>query len=343
MIAKYVEKLLGGLAPVGTSGGGAISWLLDAQVQVAGSPVLVREIVGNVFGLVLGAARPAPGGLGLAGRHDRQLAAVHRLPRRRLRHPAGARPATARPAGRSSSSPSASTAGGAGRATATPAPAASRRGRAALGHLPGTARPARRRRRRHRRAYPVLAALGSWCPLPDAWILIGSLLATYGMARGWVEFWLIWIAVDAVGVPLLLRGGFYPSAAMYLVYGAFCAWGFVPGGAPRGSPARRPPRSRRPTRRPWHEHACGHLWHHRAGGRGHRRRPAGRRRRRRGPGERGRPDLRGRAGHAGAARVHGPLHLRLHLRAADRGATPTGSTCRRCTTPTRTGAAPRTR
>ena len=33
----------------------------------------------------------------------------------------------------------------------------------------------------------------------------------------------------------------------------------------------------------------------------------------------------------------------LHLRAADRGPTATGSSCRRCTTPTRTAAAPRTR
>ena len=46
---------------------------------------------------------------------------------------------------------------------------------------------------------------------------------------------------------------------------------------------------------------------------------AGRRGRRRGPRERGRPHLRRRAGHAGADRVHGALHLRLHLRAADRG------------------------
>ncbi|MGW5670615.1 nicotinamide mononucleotide transporter family protein, partial [Micromonospora sp. NPDC003776] len=30
---------------------GPLGWLLDAQVHVAGSPVLVREIVGNVFGL----------------------------------------------------------------------------------------------------------------------------------------------------------------------------------------------------------------------------------------------------------------------------------------------------
>jgi nicotinamide mononucleotide transporter len=73
----------------------------------------------------------------------------------------------------------------------------------------------------------VLGLLGSWGPLPDAWILTGSILATYGMARGWVEFWLIWIAVDAVGVPLLFAAGFYPSATLYLVYGGFCVAGMV--------------------------------------------------------------------------------------------------------------------
>jgi nicotinamide mononucleotide transporter len=73
----------------------------------------------------------------------------------------------------------------------------------------------------------VLKELGSWGPLPDAWILTGSILATYGMARGWTEFWLIWIAVDVVGVPLLLQAGYYPSAALYLLYGAFCVWGFI--------------------------------------------------------------------------------------------------------------------
>ena len=38
-----------------------------------------------------------------------------------------------------------------------------------------------------------------WC---DAWIFVGSMLATYAMARGWNEFWLAWIGVDLVGVPL---------------------------------------------------------------------------------------------------------------------------------------------
>ena len=61
----------------------------------------------------------------------------------------------------------------------------------------------------------------------DSWIFVGSMLATFAMARGWVDFWLCWIAVDLVGVPLLLHSHFYPSAVLYAVYGAFVVWGFV--------------------------------------------------------------------------------------------------------------------
>ncbi|PWU48580.1 hypothetical protein DLJ46_11655 [Micromonospora globispora] len=205
---------------------GPLGWLLDAQVHVAGSPVLVREIVGNVFGLAsallglrrlvwawpvgmignallftvfLGGVFATPQAHDLYGQAGRQVfffaVSVYGWWRwsRNQRGGAAEQPAV------------------------TPRWAT---GRERLGLLAaaavGTAA-----------GYPVLAALGSWGPLPDAWILVGSLLATYGMARGWVEFWLIWIAVDAVGVPLLLRGHYYPSAAMYLVYGAFCVWGLV--------------------------------------------------------------------------------------------------------------------
>lgn len=73
----------------------------------------------------------------------------------------------------------------------------------------------------------VLRALDSFGPLADAWILTGSILATYGMARGFVDFWWIWVGVDIVGVPLLYRAHYYPSAVMYVVYGAFCVAGFV--------------------------------------------------------------------------------------------------------------------
>ncbi|MFG2103889.1 nicotinamide riboside transporter PnuC [Micromonospora echinaurantiaca] len=205
----------------------ALHWLLDAQVSIAGSPVLVREIVGNGFGLAsallglrrlvwawpvgmignallftvfLGGAFATPQAHDLYGQAGRQVfffaVSLYGWWRWSRTRRLGAAP---------------------DRTAVAPrwATARERAGLLAAAVL-GTAA-----------AYPVLAALGSWGPLPDAWILTGSLLATYGMARGWVDFWLIWIAVDAVGVPLLLRGGFYPSAAMYLVYGAFCAWGLV--------------------------------------------------------------------------------------------------------------------
>jgi nicotinamide mononucleotide transporter len=73
----------------------------------------------------------------------------------------------------------------------------------------------------------IFGIIGSYGRLTEAWILTGSILATYGMARGWVEFWLIWLAVDAVGVPTLVNAGFYPSAVLYGFYGLFCVVGFI--------------------------------------------------------------------------------------------------------------------
>lgn len=74
---------------------------------------------------------------------------------------------------------------------------------------------------------PIFRALGSFEPVwADAWIFTGSLLATYGMAKGWTEFWLIWVAVDIVGVPLLVSAGYYASATLYVFYGGFTITGF---------------------------------------------------------------------------------------------------------------------
>ncbi len=75
---------------------------------------------------------------------------------------------------------------------------------------------------------PIFRALGSYDPVwADAWIFAGSVVATYAMARGWVDFWLCWIAVDLVGVPVLLNARFYPSAVLYAIYAGFVLWGFV--------------------------------------------------------------------------------------------------------------------
>ena len=63
-----------------------------------------------------------------------------------------------------------------------------------------------------------------WC---DAWIFVGSIVATFAMARGWTDFWLAWIAVDLVGVPLLWHSHYYPTAILYVFYGGLVIWGFV--------------------------------------------------------------------------------------------------------------------
>ncbi|MFZ4895559.1 nicotinamide riboside transporter PnuC [Plantibacter sp. Mn2098] len=85
---------------------------------------------------------------------------------------------------------------------------------------------------------PVFRALGSYEPVwADAWIFMGSLLATYGMAKRWVEFWLIWVAVDLVGVPLLFGAGYWASAIMYVFYGAFTLTGFFVWSRGRGTAA----------------------------------------------------------------------------------------------------------
>jgi len=80
-------------------------------------------------------------------------------------------------------------------------------------------------------AWP-LYAIGAVWPAPawyfwaDSWILVGSILATYAMARGWVDFWLCWIAVDLVGVPELIHFKLYPSATLYGVYLLLVLYGF---------------------------------------------------------------------------------------------------------------------
>ena len=66
----------------------------------------------------------------------------------------------------------------------------------------------------------------NWYFLADSWILVGSILATYAMARGWVDFWLCWIAVDIVGVPELIYFERYPSAVLYGVYLVLVVYGF---------------------------------------------------------------------------------------------------------------------
>jgi nicotinamide mononucleotide transporter len=63
-------------------------------------------------------------------------------------------------------------------------------------------------------AYPKL----SWDPWPDAYIFVGTLTAMVAQARGWVEFWFAWLAVDVVGVPLAFNNGLAFSGLVYVIY-----------------------------------------------------------------------------------------------------------------------------
>ena len=201
-----------------------LEWLFDAQLRIGNQTVLWREVIGNAFGLAsaiggmrrrawawpvgiagnvllftvfLGAVFGTPNPVNLLGQAGRQVMfiTVSVYGWYRWTH----RPSTA---------------------TAAVEPRwASWRTRLLLvvGMVAGTAV-----------LTPIFRALGSYEPVwSDAWIFTGSLLATLGMAKGWVEFWLLWVAVDVVGVPLLLSAGYYASAVMYAVYGLFTIAGFI--------------------------------------------------------------------------------------------------------------------
>ncbi|WP_035795478.1 nicotinamide mononucleotide transporter family protein [Kitasatospora mediocidica] len=58
----------------------------------------------------------------------------------------------------------------------------------------------------------------SWSPWSDAYIFVGTLAAMVAQARGWVEFWFAWIAVDVVGVPLAFNNGYAFSGLTYSIY-----------------------------------------------------------------------------------------------------------------------------
>lgn len=203
-----------------------IDWLFDAQVTIAGHPILWREIIGNLFGLAsavggmrrkiwawpvgvvgnvllftvfLGVAFDTPQAKDLYGQAARQVFFIVLAVYGWVRWRAAARSGD-----------------GDGPAVVPRWATTTERLQLLTAAVVGTLVFAW-----------VFTALGSWGPWADAWIFTGSLLATYGMARGWTEFWLIWLAVDAVGVPLLLQAGYYPSAVLYLVYGGVVVYGFT--------------------------------------------------------------------------------------------------------------------
>jgi nicotinamide mononucleotide transporter len=66
----------------------------------------------------------------------------------------------------------------------------------------------------------IFFTLTGWsrAPLPDAYIFVGSAIATYAQGRALIDFWWIWIAVDLVGVPLAFTSGLVVSGVVYGIF-----------------------------------------------------------------------------------------------------------------------------
>ena len=69
------------------------------------------------------------------------------------------------------------------------------------------------------------AATDSSVPLPDAFVLSASLLATWGQARKIIEQWWVWIVVDVVSIPLYVSKGLWLTAILYTGFLALCVDG----------------------------------------------------------------------------------------------------------------------
>lgn len=61
----------------------------------------------------------------------------------------------------------------------------------------------------------------------DAYLFVGSAVATWAQGRALVDFWLIWVAVDLVGVPLAFSSGLVVSGTVYGVFLALVLVGFL--------------------------------------------------------------------------------------------------------------------
>lgn len=61
--------------------------------------------------------------------------------------------------------------------------------------------------------------------VPVSWSEVLSLAATWGQAEKRSESWWIWIAVDVISVPLYASRALYPTAGLYVIFGALCVLG----------------------------------------------------------------------------------------------------------------------
>ncbi|MGI8333967.1 nicotinamide mononucleotide transporter family protein [Actinomadura scrupuli] len=65
-----------------------------------------------------------------------------------------------------------------------------------------------------------------WMPLANAYIFVGSAVATYAQSRALMDFWWIWVAVDLVGVPLAVHSELWVTGGVYVFFFVLVMIGF---------------------------------------------------------------------------------------------------------------------
>lgn len=73
----------------------------------------------------------------------------------------------------------------------------------------------------------LTAFTDSTTQVADASTTTVSLVAQYMLNRRWIENWFVWIAVDVAYIGLYLVKGLWITGALYLLFIALCATGFV--------------------------------------------------------------------------------------------------------------------
>lgn len=89
-------------------------------------------------------------------------------------------------------------------------------------------------------AFLLHAGTDSQVPIPDAFVLAASLVATYAQAKKIFQHWYVWIVIDLVSIPLYFSRGLALTAILYIGFLGLCLYGLVGWNRLRSTDDRKP-------------------------------------------------------------------------------------------------------